>query len=160
MDVPIQILGNRAIVQANEGKLVTYLDKFSTHGYISSLIEKGNVYAIGKVIYDLDKVPISKVQEISHKIGEGLFECPVCTRLATQSVDAGNNGDGEPLKEDKKEEPVVKEKLPKPKEEVIKPKQEPELELDDVEIQELEREKAIQKIVSAMDEILLMKMMR
>jgi hypothetical protein len=165
MDVPIQILGNRAIVQANEGKLVTYLDKFSTHGYISSLIEKGNVYAIGKVIYDLDKVPISKVQEISHKIGDGLFECPVCTRLATQSADEDNNGEGEPLKEaeteDKKEEePVLKEEpKQKPKQEVPK-KPEPELELDEVEIQELERERAIQKIVTAMDEILLMKMMQ
>ncbi|GAH19471.1 unnamed protein product [marine sediment metagenome] len=155
--VPIQILGNRAIVSANEGKLVTYLDKFSSHGYISSLIEKDNVYAIGKVIYDLDKVPISKVQEVAQGIGDGKFECPVCTRLATQSVD--NNGDGEPItKEPKKEEPVLKEKpsTPEPKEEV----KEPELELDEVEIKELERERAIQKIVNAMDEILLMKMMR
>jgi len=157
MDVPIQIIGNRAIVQANEGKLVTYLDKFSSHGYISSLIEKGDVYAIGKVIYDLDKVPISKVQEISHKIGDGLFECPVCQQLVKQSTEK-NNGDGkEPVKVDKREEPVLKEKH---KEEVKKPEPDPELELDEVEIREVEREKAIQKIVSAMDEILLMKMMR
>ena len=155
MDVPIQILGNRAIVSANEGKLVTYMDKFSSHGYISSLIEKDNVYAIGKVIYDLDKVPISKVQEIAQKVGEGLFECPVCQKLATQSADAGNNGDGKPSTEEKKEEPVLKEK-PKQKEEV----KELELGLDEVEIIELERERAIHMIVNAMDEILLMKMMR
>lgn len=156
MDVPIQILGNRAIVSANEGKLVTYLDKFYSHGYISSLIEKGDVYAIGKVIYDLDKVPISKVQEISHKIGEGLFECSVCQKLVKGEPSTGNNGDGEQInEEEKKEEPVVKEKH---KEEVKAP--EPELELDEVEIRELERNRAIQKIVNAMDEILLMKMMR
>ena len=154
MDALIQILGDRAVVTANEGNLVTYLDKWSTHGYISSLIEKGNVYAIGKVIYDLNRVDINKVREISHKIGEGLFECPACQKLVKEKPSAGNNGDGEPVKEElTKEEPVLKEK---PKEEV----KEPELELDEVEIRELERERAIQKIVSAMDEILLMKMMR
>ena len=159
MDVPIQILGDRAVVTANEGNLVTFLDKWSTHGYVSSLIEKGNVYAIGKVIYDLNKVDINKVREISHKIGEGMFECPVCQKLIKEKPSTGNNGDGEPIiKEEKKEEePVLKEK-PKHKEEVKAP--EPEVELDEVEIRELERERAIQKIVSAMDGILLMKMMR
>ena len=159
MDALIQILGDRAVVTANEGTLVTYLDKWSTHGYISSLIEKGDVYAIGKVIYDLNKVDINKVREISHKIGEGMFECPVCQKLIKEKPSTGNNGDGEPIiKEEKKEEePVLKEK-PKHKEEVKAP--EPEVELDEVEIRELERERAIQKIVSAMDGILLMKMMR
>ena len=155
MDALIQILGDRAVVTANEGELVTYLDKWSTHGYISSLIEKGDVYAIGKVIYDLNKVDINKVREISHKIAEGLFECPVCQKMIKENSSTGNNGDGEPINEEEKKEElhVVKEK----------PKDEPkelELELDEVEIRELERERAIQKIVSAMDEVLLMKMMR
>lgn len=154
MPALIEVIGNRAVVNANEGELVTFLDHWTTQGYLSSLITSDNQYMIGKVIYDLTKVPISKVHEVAQKIDAGEFSCPVCQRMATQSVD--NNGDGEPLKEEKEEEPVLKEK-PKPKEEVKEP--ELELGLDEVEIIELERERAIQKIVSAMDEVLLYKMM-
>ena len=167
MTVPIQIIGSSAVLDANpEAKLETFLDHWDS-GYLASLGSLKGQYVIKKVIYDIDKVSIDKVREVAKKLDEGLFECPVCQRIATQS--AGNNGDGEPLKEDKKEEPVLKEEpaqkekhKQKPKEEVKEPEPtlEPEFELDDVEIQELERERAIQKIVSAMDEILLMKMMR
>lgn len=154
MSVPIQIIDDRAILDANpEAKLATFLDHWSM-GYIASLGELEGMYVIKKVIYDLNKVDINKVREVAKKVDEGLFECPACQKIAKENPSAGNNGDGkEPVKVEKREEPVAKEKT---KEEV----KEPELELDEVEIQELEREKAIQKIVSAMDEILLMKMMR
>ena len=154
--VPIQIIDDRAILDANPGaRLETYLDKWDL-GYIASLGSFEGMYVIKKVIYDLNKVDINKVREISHKIGEGLFECPVCQKMIKENASTGNNGDGEPInEEEKKEEPVVKEKS---KEEVKEP--ELELELDEVEIRELERERGIQKIVNAMDEVLLMKMMR
>ena len=160
MSVPIQIIDDRAILDANpEAKLATFLDHWSM-GYIASLGELEGMYVIKKVIYDLNKVDINKVREVAKKVDEGLFECPACQKIAKENPSAGNNGEG--VKEEKvsKEKitikPVSKEKITK--EEVKEP--ELELELDEVEIQELEREKAIQKIVNAMDEILLMKMMR
>ena len=164
MSVPIQIINDSAVLDANpKAVFEAVLDKWNSSGYWASLGALNGQYVIKKVIYDLGKVSVEKVREVAKSIDEGLFECPVCTRLATHSADEDNNGDGEPLKEaGKEEEPVLKEKRPKPKEEVKVPEPtlEHEFELDDVEIQELEREKAIQKIVSAMDEILLMKMMR
>ena len=159
MSVPIQIINDSAVLDANpKAVFEAVLDKWNSSGYWASLGALNGQYVIKKVIYDLEKVSVDKVREVAKSIDEGLFECPVCQRIATQSAGEDNNGEGEPLKEDKKEEPVLKEK-PTPKEEAPKVP-EPELELDEVEIQELEREKAIQKIVSAMDEILLMKMMR
>jgi len=158
MSVPIQIINDSAVLDANpDAVFEAVLDKWTSSGYWASLGALNGQYVIKKVIYDLDKVSVDKVREVAKKVDEGLFECPVCQRIATQS--AGKNGDGKQIaEEEKKEEPVLKEKRPKPKH-----KEEgkaPELELDEVEIQEREREKAIHKIVSAMDEILLMKMMR
>ncbi|GAH24883.1 unnamed protein product [marine sediment metagenome] len=158
----ITIKGDIATVHANEGTLETFLDHWSSSGFLASLIEKDNIFAIGKIFYDLNKVSFDRIREVADKIDRKEMECPVCQRLVKEKPSTGNNGEGEmPAKE----EPVVKEEpqpvlkeTPEPKEKVAKPA--PELELDEVEIQELERERAIQKIVSAMDEILLMKMMR
>ena len=159
MTVPIQIIGSSAVLDANpEAKLESFLDHWDS-GYLASLGSLNGQYVIKKVIYDLEKVSVDKVREVAKSIDEGLFECPVCQRIATQSAGEGNNGDGVPIiKEENKEDLVLKEKLPVPKEEPKEP--ELELGLDEVEIIELERERAIQKIINAMDEILLMKMMR
>lgn len=155
----ITIKGDIATVHANEGTLETFLDHWSSSGFLASLIERDNIFAIGKIFYDLNKVPFDRIREVADKIDRKEMECPICQRLIKENPSAGSNGEGgKPVKEEHmvKEEPVPKEK-PKPKEEVPK---ELELELDEVEIRELERERAIQKIVSAMDEVLLMKMMR
>ena len=128
------------MIMANEGPLVTFVDKWNSHGYIASLIEKetengGYVYAIGKVIYDLAKVSEEKVLEIAKKIANGEFSCPVCRRLATQAD------------EQKSEEPA------KPEVSDITEEQE----VDESERRESDRARAIKEIVNALDDVLLMR---
>ena len=153
--VPIvSYLGDRAVIMANEGPLVTFVDKWNSHGYIASLIEKesedgsGYVYAIGKVVYDLAKVPLEKVQEIASKIANGEFSCPVCRRLATQA-DSSNHREVE-----KPEEPAV-EASSVPEEPAKEQSEEPD------ESKERERARAraraVKEIVHMLDDILLMR---
>jgi len=151
--VPLVTLsGDRAVIMANEGPLVTFVDKWNSHGYIASLIEKesedgsGYVYAIGKVVYDLAKVPLEKVQEIATKIANGEFSCPVCRRLATQA-DSSNHHEAE-----KPEEPAVEtSSVPEEPE-----KEQPE-EPDESEERERARARAVKEIVHMLDDILLMR---
>ena len=144
--------GDRAVIMANEGPLVTFVDKWNSHGYIASLIEKesedgsGYVYAIGKVVYDLAKVPVNKVHEIATKIANGEFSCPVCRRLATQA-DSSNHREAE-----KPEEPVV-EASSVPEE----PEKEQIEEPDESEERERARARAVKEIVHMLDDILLMR---
>ena len=144
-DVPlVTFSGGRAVIMANEGPLVTFVDKWNSHGYIASLIEKemdngGYVYAIGKVVYDLAKVSEEKVLEIAKKIANGEFSCPVCRRLATQAD------------EQKPEEPV------KPEVSDITEEQEEKTEADESERRETDRARAIKEIVNALDDVLLMR---
>jgi len=132
-DVPlVTFSGGRAVIMANEGPLVTFVDKWNSHGYIASLIEKetdngGYVYAIGKVVYDLAKVSRDKVFEIAKKIANGEFSCPVCRRLATQADEQ------------------------KPEE------QEEKNEAGESEERESDRARAIKEIVNALDDVLLMR---
>jgi len=139
-DVPLVTFSDdRAVIMANEGPLVTFVDKWNSHGYIASLIEKetengGYVYAIGKVVYDLAKVSKDKVLEIAKKIANGEFSCPVCRRLATQAD------------EHKPEEPA------KPEASDITEEQEAE----ESEERESDRARAIKDIVNALDDVLLM----
>jgi len=151
--VPLVTLsGDRAVIMANEGPLVTFVDKWNSHGYIASLIEKesedgsGYVYAIGKVVYDLAKVPLEKVQEIASKIANGEFSCPVCRRLATQA-DSSNHREAE-----KHEEPVV-EASSVPEEPAKEQTEEP----DESEERERARARAVKEIVHMLDDILLMR---
>jgi len=151
--VPLVTLsGDRAVIMANEGPLVTFVDKWNSHGYIASLIEKesedgsGYVYAIGKVVYDLAKVPLEKVQEIATKIANGEFSCPVCRRLATQA-DSSNHHEAKKL-----EEPVV-EASSVPEE----PEKEQNEEPDESERRERARARAVKEIVHMLDDILLMR---
>ena len=125
---------------ANEGPLVTFVDKWNSHGYIASLIEKetdngGYVYAIGKVVYDLAKVSREKVLEIAKKIANGEFSCPVCRRLATQAD----------------------EQKPEAEPESITEEQEEKTEVDESEQRESDRARAIKDIVNALDDVLLMR---
>jgi len=151
--VPLVTLsGDRAVIMANDGPLVTFVDKWNSHGYIASLIEKesedgsGYVYAIGKVVYDLAKVPLEKVQEIASKIANGDFSCPVCRRLATQA-DSSNHHEAE-----KHEEPAV-EASSVPEEPEIEQTEEP----DESEERERARARAVKEIVHMLDDILLMR---
>jgi len=152
-NVPLVTLsGDRAVIMANEGPLVTFVDKWNSHGYIASLIEKesedgsGYVYAIGKVVYDLAKVPLEKVQEIASKIANGEFSCPVCRRLATQA-DSSNYREAE-----KREEPAV-ETSSVPEEPAKEQPEEP----DESEERERARARAVKEIVHMLDDILLMR---
>jgi len=144
-DVPLVTFSDgRAVIMANEGPLVTFVDKWNSHGYIASLIEKetengGYVYAIGKVIYDLAKVSEEKVLEIAKKIANGEFSCPVCRRLATQAD------------EHKPEEPA------KPESSDITEEQEEKNEAEESEERESDRARAIKEIVNALDDVLLMR---
>ena len=127
---------------ANEGPLVTFVDKWNSHGYIASLIEKetdngGYVYAIGKVVYDLAKVSRDKVLEIAKKIANGEFSCPVCRRLATQADE---------------QKPEAK-----PEASDITEEQEEKNEVDESERRESDRARAIKEIVNALDDVLLMR---
>ena len=151
--VPIVTLsGDRAVIMANEGPLVTFVDKWKSHGYIASLIEKesedgsGYVYAIGKVVYDLTKVPLEKVQEIASKIANGEFSCPVCRRLATQA-DSSNHREVE-----KPEEPAVEASSV-----LEEPEKEQTEEPDESEERERARARAVKEIVHMLDDILLMR---
>lgn len=143
--------GDRAVILANEGPLVTFVDKWNSHGYIASLIEKesedgsGYVYAIGKVVYDLAKVPAEKVQEIAKKIANGEFSCPVCRRLATQQPDSSSH------EAEKPEEPVVDTSS------VVEEHEEKEPEEDESEQRERARARAVKEIVNMLDDILLMR---
>lgn len=149
MSVPILITEDRALLDANpSAKLETYLDHWTSSGYIAALGSLNKQYVIKQVIYDLDKVDINKIREIAHKIDAGEFSCPTCQRLVQESED--NNGESESKRA---EEPVVK-PMVKP---AVGEKEDEVLELDDVEIQEQARARAIQKIVSAMDDFLLYK---
>ena len=152
--VPLVTLsGDRAVIMANEGPLVTFVDKWNSHGYIASLIEKesedgsGYVYAIGKVVYDLAKVPLEKVQEIASKIANGEFSCPVCRRLATQA-DSSNHREVEKPEEPAVEASSVPEE-PEKKEQTEEP--------DESEERERARARAVKEIVHMLDDILLMR---
>jgi len=152
-NVPLVTLsGDRAVIMANEGPLVTFVDKWNSHGYIASLIEKesedgsGYVYAIGKVVYDLAKVPLEKVQEIATKIANGEFSCPVCRRLATQA-DSSNH------REVEKHEEAAVEASSVPEE----PEKEQPEEPDESEERERARARAVKEIVHMLDDILLMR---
>ena len=150
-DVPlVTFSGGRAVIMANEGPLVTFVDKWNSHGYIASLIEKetdngGYVYAIGKVVYDLAKVSRDKVFEIAKKIANGEFSCPVCRRLAT----------GESKEQAKPE--VITEEPAKPEASDITEEQEEKTEADESERRESDRARAIKDIVNALDDVLLMR---
>ncbi|RLG34415.1 hypothetical protein DRN97_02580 [Methanosarcinales archaeon] len=151
--VPLVTLsGDRAVIMANDGPLVTFVDKWNSHGYIASLIEKesedgsGYVYAIGKVVYDLAKVPLEKVQEIATKIANGEFSCPVCRRLATQA-DSSNH------REVEKHEEAAVEASSVPEE----PEKEQPEEPDESEERERARARAVKEIVHMLDDILLMR---
>ncbi len=144
--------GDRAVIMANDGPLVTFVDKWNSHGYIASLIEKesedgsGYVYAIGKVVYDLAKVPLEKVHEIATKIANGEFSCPVCRRLATQA-DSSNHREVEKPEEAAVEASSVPEE---PEKEQIE-------EPDESERRARARARAVKEIVHMLDDILLMR---
>lgn len=146
-DVPLVTFSDgRAVIMANEGPLVTFVDKWNSHGYIASLIEKetdngGYVYAIGKVVYDLAKVSRDKVLEIAKKIANGEFSCPVCRRLAT----------GE-SKEQAKPEGITEEQAKPEASDITENK-----EAEESEERETDRARAIKDIVNALDDVLLMR---
>ena len=140
-DVPlVTFSGDRAVIMANEGPLVTFVDKWNSHGYIASLIEKetdngGYVYAVGKVVYDLAKVSAEKVLEIAKKIASGEFSCPVCRRLATGESKEQAKPEASDITEEKEEKP----------------------EMDESERRDNDRARAIKEIVNALDDVLLMR---
>ena len=152
-DVPLVTFSDgRAVIMANEGPLVTFVDKWNSHGYIASLIEKetdngGYVYAIGKVVYDLAKVSREKVLEIAKKIANGEFSCPVCRRLATKADEQ---------KPEAKPEGITEEPA-KPEVSDITEEKEEKTEAGESERRESDRARAIKDIVNALDDVLLMR---
>jgi len=148
-DVPLVTFSDgRAVIMANEGPLVTFVDKWNSHGYVASLIEKetdngGYVYAIGKVVYDLAKVSRDKVLEIAKKIANGEFSCPVCRRLATQADEQ---------KPEAKPEGITEEPAKPEVSDITEEK-----EAEESEERETDRARAIKEIVNALDDVLLMR---
>lgn len=88
MAVPITVDGDRAIILTNpEAKAIQFLDRWTSHGYFATLGQLGEEYMLQKVIYDLTRVPFTKVQEVARSIDTGKFKCPVCQKM-TKSITA------------------------------------------------------------------------
>lgn len=82
--IPIIVKGNTAIIDVNpDAPLVTYMDKWYSHGYLASLGQVGEGrYGVKQVTYNLNKVSLKRVQDIANKFDTGAFSCPVCKRRA------------------------------------------------------------------------------
>ena len=82
--IPIIVKGNTATIDVNpDAPVVTYLDKWYSHGYLASLgLLENKKYAVRQVTYNLKRVGLARVQEIANKFDTGAFTCPVCQRKA------------------------------------------------------------------------------
>jgi len=149
MTIQIVVNGSRAILKPNpNAKTITFLDRWMSHGYLATLGQQGSDILLQKVVYDLEKVPFSKVQEVADNIDKQKFSCPVCQKMAEES---SNVQEQPPITERIKEAAVanpLKTEAPK------------SVPVDEEEEKERLKKAAVKQLIGILDEALLLKMMK
>ncbi|MBC8521957.1 MAG: hypothetical protein H8D26_08245 [Methanomicrobia archaeon] len=147
MTIQIVVNGSRAILKPNpNAKTITFLDRWMSHGYLATLGQQGSNYLLQKVVYDLEKVPFSKVQEVADNIDKQKFSCPVCEKMAEErEAEEGSNV---------QEQPPITERI---KEAAEASKSVP---VDEEEEKERLKKAAVKQLIGILDEALLLKMMK
>lgn len=154
MPIEIVVNGNRATLKPNpDAQTVTFLDRWTSHGYLATLGQQGSSYLLQKVVYDLDKVPFAKVQEVAQNLNENAYSCPVCQKMAEErEAAAASNVQEQP----QIVEPVKEAVVAKPIEiEALK-----SVPVDPDEERERLKEEAVKRLISILDESLLFKMIK